>query len=258
MFLTRLRCPRGRDPLTFTKKRIFIRRCVLITSPPLPSHDHARDNRKRKRSRESVSPPPRPAATAAAAGDRYDGDGGDGFTSETPVGVDSDGEDGADIVDSDDGSDAAVTSPEARGSAGSKRRKNEEAEEEGDEEGEEEEEEEVAAPPAPRNPFARGGKTFTSPPRKKRKVCARLICVFVCLCTSWVLPGLFSTWRFRASREMGHLGEIQCRRVRKHGKKRFFTATSHIFILRSKLADARAALCCFVLLPTVPLPYTPT
>lgn len=42
------------------------------------------------------------------------------------------------------------------------------------EEEEEEEEEEVAAPapaPAPRNPFARG-KTFTSPPRKKKKVAA--------------------------------------------------------------------------------------
>lgn len=45
------------------------------------------------------------------------------------------------------------------------------AEEDEDEEVEEEEEEETVAPPAPRNPFARGGRTFASPPRKKRKVC---------------------------------------------------------------------------------------
>lgn len=127
-----------------------------------------------------MSPPPRPAfssSSATGAGDRYDGD---GFTSETPAGVDGEDADGADIVDSDDGGgNAATVSPKAKG----KRRMEEEEDAVGDEEEEEEEgegEEEMAAPPAPRNPFARGGKTFASPPRKKRKVC---LCVGGGLCS---------------------------------------------------------------------------
>ena len=133
-----------------------------------------------------MSPPPRPAfssASATAAGDRYDGNDddsdGDGYASETPAGVGDDA-DGAEIVDSDDGGgNAATVSPKAKsGGGGSGKRRMEEDGAAAGDESEEEEEEEMEAPPAPRNPFARGGKTFASPPRKKRKVCFGGLCKY--------------------------------------------------------------------------------
>lgn len=133
--------------------------------------------RKRaSKSREALAPPGRPAArpTASYAGDRYDDD----YESADDSGLGNGAAGGmVDLVNLPDSDDE----PTGRVLKGLKRRNGSPGEEHDDEEGgrlkdmeqeEEEEEEDVAAPaPAPRNPFARG-KTFSSPPRKKKKVAA--------------------------------------------------------------------------------------